>query len=166
MTVQKGDSRAKLDNLLRAPIFNRMVKPDLSVTFAALADPTRRSLLERLSRGEEESISELASPFRMSVVAVWKHVRVLERAGLAVIRREGRTRRCRLGPGPLRDVGAWVERYRRFWDDELNQIARYLEASTAESDSWKSAGNQPSGSHARSTRARSRSSTHSRIRRS
>ncbi|MGH7593954.1 MAG: metalloregulator ArsR/SmtB family transcription factor [Gemmatimonadales bacterium] len=97
----------------------------LDRTFAALADPTRRALLARLARGET-SVSDLASPFAMSLPAVSKHLQVLRHAGLATIRRDGRVRRCRLRPGPLRDAADWVERYRKFWEGHLNQLARYL----------------------------------------
>jgi DNA-binding transcriptional ArsR family regulator len=109
----------------------------LDRTFAALADPTRRAILARLATGDA-AISDLAHPFAMSLPAVSKHLRVLERAGLATIRRDGRVRRCRLTADPLRGAARWVERYRRFWDAQLDQLARYLGESTAPEDhaSW------------------------------
>ncbi|HKN69248.1 MAG TPA: metalloregulator ArsR/SmtB family transcription factor [Gemmatimonadaceae bacterium] len=97
----------------------------LDSTFAALADPTRRAILARLANGDR-TISELASRFAMSLPAVSKHVRVLERAGLARVRREGRARRTTLVAAPMRDAAAWMERYRRFWEFQLDQLTAYL----------------------------------------
>jgi DNA-binding transcriptional ArsR family regulator len=112
----------------------------LDRTFAALADPTRRAILARLSSGET-AVSDLARPFSMSLPAVSKHLRVLERAGLATIRRDGRVRRCRLLADPLEDAASWVEQYRRFWEGQLDQLARYLDHSTAQKGStpWHAA---------------------------
>src|SRR5580698_4421157 len=87
----------------------------LSATFAALADPTRRAILERLASGET-SVTELAEPFRMTMPAVSKHLKVLERAGLIARGREAQKRPCRLEATPLKDVSKWVENYRRFWE--------------------------------------------------
>ncbi len=87
----------------------------LSPTFAALADPTRRAILARLSLGET-SVSELAKPFAMSLPAVSKHLKVLERAGLITRSREAQWRPCQLQPGPLQSVAAWIEPYRQFWE--------------------------------------------------
>src|SRR5215210_4709157 len=98
----------------------------LDLTFAALSDPTRREILTRLATGER-SISELASRFDMTLPAVSKHVRVLERAGLAVIRRAGRTRRTRLVAAPMREAREWIDLYKRFWEHQLEQLAAYLE---------------------------------------
>ncbi|MCL4215220.1 MAG: winged helix-turn-helix domain-containing protein [Gemmatimonadales bacterium] len=98
----------------------------LDATFSALADPTRREILARLGRGDR-TISELASRFDISLPAVSKHVRVLERAGLARIEREGRARVARITPGPMKGALAWIARYRRIWESELDQLARYLE---------------------------------------
>ena len=106
-----------------------MVKFDSTVldyTFIALADPTRRALLDRLTRGDL-SIGQLAEPFRMSLVAVSKHLSMLERAGLVRRRRKGRVRYCTLTPRPMKDAAAWIARYRRFWEQQLDQLARYLE---------------------------------------
>lgn len=101
--------------------------PDrLSATFAALADPTRRAILARLASGES-SVSELAEPFAMSLPAVSKHLKVLERAGLITRSREAQWRPCRLEAGPLKDAVGWMERYRRFWDDSFGQLDDYLQ---------------------------------------
>ena len=98
----------------------------LSNTFAALADPTRRAILSRLLEGER-TVGELAAPFEMSMPAVSKHLRVLERAGLIVQRRDAQWRRCRIEAGPLRDVSAWTERYRRVWEERLDRLENYVE---------------------------------------
>src|ERR1019366_2471252 len=101
----------------------------LDSTFFALADPTRRNIRARLARGDR-TISELASRFDMSLPAVSKHVHVLQRAGLATIEREGRVRRASLSVAPMRAALGWIERYRRFWEGELDLLARYLESPT------------------------------------
>jgi DNA-binding transcriptional ArsR family regulator len=98
----------------------------LDDTFFALADPTRRTILSRLATGDR-TISELASRFTMSLPAVSKHVRVLQRAGLATVEKEGRVRRARLSAAPMRDALEWIARYRRFWESELDMLAAYLE---------------------------------------
>ena len=97
----------------------------LSTTFAALADPTRRAILARLASGVA-SVTELGEPFEMSLPAVSKHLKVLERAGLIARGREAQWRPCRLEAGPLKDVADWVERYRRFWDESLDRLDDYL----------------------------------------
>jgi DNA-binding transcriptional ArsR family regulator len=97
----------------------------LSVTFAALADPTRRAILTRLAQGEA-SVTELAEPFAMSLPAVSKHLKVLEHAGLISRTREAQWRLCRLEAGPLKDVSDWVEHYRRFWEESFDRLADYL----------------------------------------
>ncbi|UZF91484.1 ArsR/SmtB family transcription factor [Bosea sp. NBC_00550] len=97
----------------------------LSLTFAALADPTRRAILARLSQGES-SVKELAEPFAMSLPAVSKHLKVLERAGLITRGREAQWRPCRLDPGPLQDVSEWLEHYSRFWDQSLSRLDEVL----------------------------------------
>ena len=100
--------------------------PDrLSATFAALADPTRRAILARLAAGER-SVTELAEPFDISLPAVTKHLKVLQRAGLITRGREAQWRPCRLAARPLREVADWVERYRRFWDERLDRLDDYL----------------------------------------
>jgi DNA-binding transcriptional ArsR family regulator len=98
----------------------------LSMTFAALADPTRRSILARLASGEA-SVKELAEPFEMTLPAVSKHLKVLERAGLITRGRDAQWRPSRLQAGPLREVADWVERYRRFWEESFDQLAEYLQ---------------------------------------
>jgi DNA-binding transcriptional ArsR family regulator len=98
----------------------------LSTTFAALADPTRRAILARLASGET-SVTELAKPFKMSLPAVTKHLKVLQRAGLITQGRQAQRRPCRLQAGPLKDVADWVERYRRFWEESLDRLNDYLE---------------------------------------
>jgi DNA-binding transcriptional ArsR family regulator len=97
----------------------------LSPTFAALADPTRRAILARLSGGEV-SVTELAEPFQMSLPAVSKHLKVLERAGLIARGREAQWRPCRLDAGPLKDAASWIEEYRRFWEQSLDRLEDYL----------------------------------------
>ncbi|HTQ75575.1 MAG TPA: metalloregulator ArsR/SmtB family transcription factor [Burkholderiales bacterium] len=101
--------------------------PDaLSATFAALADPTRRAILARLAGGET-SVLDIAKPFDISLPAVSKHLKVLERAGLIERGREAQWRPCRLQAGPLKGVADWVEFYRRFWEESLDKLSSYLE---------------------------------------
>ena len=97
----------------------------LSSTFSALADPTRRAILARLALGET-SVTELARPFEMSMPAVTKHLKVLERAGLISRGKEAQWRPCRLEAGPLRDVAGWVEHYRQFWEQSFDRLDEYL----------------------------------------
>jgi DNA-binding transcriptional ArsR family regulator len=97
----------------------------LSTTFSALADPTRRAILARLVRGET-SVTELAEPFAMSMPAVSKHLRVLERAGLISRGREAQWRPCRIEPAALKDVDDWLERYRAFWEANFDRLDDYL----------------------------------------
>lgn len=103
-----------------------MPTDQLSSTFAALADPTRRAILSRLVSGEC-SVTELAKPFEMSLPAVSKHLRVLERAGLIVRGREAQWRPCRIEAGPLKEVADWTEHYRKFWEHSLNRLDDYLQ---------------------------------------
>jgi DNA-binding transcriptional ArsR family regulator len=98
----------------------------LSSTFAALADPTRRAILAKLSSGEA-SVTELAEPFSMSLPAVSKHLKVLERAGLIARSREAQWRPCQLEAGPLKSVADWIEHYRRFWTDSFDRLDDYLQ---------------------------------------
>jgi DNA-binding transcriptional ArsR family regulator len=98
----------------------------LSATFAALADPTRRAILARLASGEC-SVSELAEPFDMSMPAVSKHLRVLERAGLIVQRREAQRRPCRIEAAPLKEVSDWAEHYRHIWEGRFDRLDVYLQ---------------------------------------
>jgi len=97
----------------------------LSTTFAALADPTRRAILARLALGQT-SVSELAEPFDMSLPAVSKHLKVLERAGLIARGREAQWRPCRIEANALKEVDAWLERYRRVWEERFDRLGVYL----------------------------------------
>ena len=103
-----------------------MTSDRLSNTFAALADPTRRAILARLLLGEC-SVGELAEPFEMSMPAVSKHLRVLERAGLIAQRREAQWRRCRIEASPLKEVSDWTERYRQVWEERLDRLDEYVQ---------------------------------------
>jgi DNA-binding transcriptional ArsR family regulator len=112
----------------------------LSETFGALADPTRRAILARLASGEA-SVTQLAAPFEMSMPAISKHLKVLERAGLITRGREAQWRPCRLQARPLQDVAGWVEHYRRFWEgsfDRLDDYLKKLKASEAKPHDSKS----------------------------
>jgi DNA-binding transcriptional ArsR family regulator len=102
-----------------------MTADPLSQTFAALADPTRRAILARLASGET-SVMELAKPFDISLPAVSKHLKVLERAHLIERGREAQWRPCRLAPAPLKGVAEWVEFYRRFWEESFDRLDDYL----------------------------------------
>jgi DNA-binding transcriptional ArsR family regulator len=97
----------------------------LSTTFAALADPTRRAILARLADGEA-TVNELAEPFPVSLQAISKHLKVLERAGLITRGRDAQWRPCRLEAGPLREIAEWAEQYRRFWDERYERLDGYL----------------------------------------
>jgi DNA-binding transcriptional ArsR family regulator len=100
--------------------------PDrLDLTFAALADPTRRAILARLAAGEA-SVTALAAPFAISLPAISKHLKVLERAGLIGRSRDAQWRPCRLEPTPLKDAALWLEQYRGFWEESLDRLAVYL----------------------------------------
>ena len=104
----------------------REMSPDrLSTTYAALADPTRRAILARLASGEA-SVTELAEPFDMSLPAVSKHLKVLERAGLITRGRRAQWRPCLLDPAPLKDAADWLEHYRRFWEESFARLDEYL----------------------------------------
>ena len=100
--------------------------PELDALFQSLADPTRRAILARLASGEC-SVTELAEPFEMSMPAVSKHLRVLERAGLIARGREAQWRPCRLEPAPLKEVAEWAERYRAIWEQRLDRLDTYLQ---------------------------------------
>jgi DNA-binding transcriptional ArsR family regulator len=102
----------------------------LSTTFAALADPTRRAILARLATGEC-SVTELAEPFDMSLPAVSKHLRVLENAGLIARGREAQWRPCRIEAGPLKEVAEWTEQYRQIWEQHFDSLEIYLQQLTA-----------------------------------
>ena len=102
-----------------------MTSDPLSATFAALADPTRRAILARLAQGER-SVTELAKPFAMSLPAVSKHLKVLEKAHLIERSRDAQWRPCKLAPEPLKDVSSWLEQYRRHWEESLDRLEDYL----------------------------------------
>jgi DNA-binding transcriptional ArsR family regulator len=109
--------------------FNHMVKCSpqlLDRTFAALADPTRRRILEHLAGGDR-CVTDLARPYSMSLPAVSKHLRVLERAGLVRRRRDGRVHRLKLDASPMKDAQQWIEEYRRFWEERLDRLDQYLQ---------------------------------------
>jgi DNA-binding transcriptional ArsR family regulator len=128
----------------------------LDATFGALSDATRRGILARLASGES-SISELAAPYQMSLPAVSKHLRVLESAGLVVRHKDGRVHRCRLIAEPMKDAAEWIERYRLFWEEQFEALARYLEESQAkEENTWQL--------HKRAPKQHSKSGGHSRHR--
>jgi DNA-binding transcriptional ArsR family regulator len=115
-----------LTNRLFNPMVNNSgLSRDLSVTFGALADPTRRAILARLASGEA-TVSELAEPFEVSGPAISKHLKVLERAGLISRGREAQWRPCRLVGAPLKDAADWLEEYRRFWEDSFDRLDDYL----------------------------------------
>ncbi len=98
----------------------------LSVTLAALADPTRRGILARLATGEA-TVTELAAPYEMSLAAVSKHLKVLEQAGLISRGKDAQFRPCKLEAGPMKDVAGWLEDYRRFWEASLDRLQEYLQ---------------------------------------
>ena len=102
-----------------------MADDPLSVTFAALADPTRRAILARLAEGEA-TVNELAEPFAMTLPAVSKHLKVLERAGLITRGRNAQWRPCTLDARPLRDAADWMQQYRRFWEARLDRLDEHL----------------------------------------
>ncbi|GEM_PF-340533 len=150
-----------LTKMKQRETLNRMVKYSaaaLDATFGALADATRRAVLARLALGEI-SVSEIAAPFvqgayrrergtsredaggtkgpRMSFVAVTKHLRVLEGAGLVRTEKDGRVRRCQLSPAPLRDAAEWIRFYQKFWEDQFDALERYIEEVKKEDPSWR-----------------------------
>lgn len=104
---------------------SKMTSDQLNSTFAALADPTRRAILARLALGET-SVTDLARPFEMSLPAITKHLKVLQRAGLITQGRQAQWRPCRLEAKPLQDVADWVEQYRKFWDESFDRLEDYL----------------------------------------
>jgi DNA-binding transcriptional ArsR family regulator len=130
----------------------------LDATFGALADPTRRAILARLAQGEA-MVTELAEPFRVSLPAISKHVRVLESAGLLEREINGRVHRCRLAAKPMKKAAAWIEQYRSFWESQFDALAKYLETTARkEKQTWQAQSN------AKRTRA-SRSKSAGRLRR-
>jgi DNA-binding transcriptional ArsR family regulator len=103
-----------------------MLEGELDTTFAALSDPTRRAIVERLADGEA-SVTELAAPFAMSLPAVSKHLKVLEKAGLISRGRRAQWRPCRLEPEPLKEASDWLQEYRRLWEERLDRLDEYLQ---------------------------------------
>ena len=134
----------------------------LDATFGALADPTRRAILAKLASAPDSSVTELALPFRMSLPAVSKHLRVLENAGLLARRREGRVHHCRFVPAPMRTAADWIAHYREFWEGRLDALQRYLEESDEEVEveeeeqSWSSLNRKPARRRRSASRVRSR----------
>ena len=116
----------------------------LSTTFAALADPTRRAILARLVSGET-SVTELAEPFAMSLPAVSKHLKVLERAGLIARGREAQWRPCRIEPGALKQVDDWLDRYRQFWDQSSQSPRQLSYRTTSEGEETRTEEIEPRG---------------------
>ena len=112
---------------LTIELINSMVQQvdTLSATFAALADPTRRAILARLISGEC-SVTQLSEPFDMSMPAISKHLKVLERAGLIARGREAQWRPCRLDAGPLKEIDDWLAHYRQFWEQSFDRLDEYL----------------------------------------
>jgi DNA-binding transcriptional ArsR family regulator len=132
-----------------------MAADQLSTTFAALADPTRRAILARLVSGEC-SVTELAEPFEMSMPAVSKHLRVLERAGLIARRREAQWHHCRVEAAPIKDIVDWAEHYRHLWGRRLDRLDQYLEKLSTSSP-VKPTSNKPKESrHVRKSRSKQR----------
>ncbi|WP_322789421.1 metalloregulator ArsR/SmtB family transcription factor [Paraburkholderia hospita] len=124
----KRQKNQTLDTSPHRPTLNLMVKlQDLDRTFAALADPTRRALLARLSERGDVSVSKLAEPFAMSLPAVMKHLDVLADAGLITRTKTGRTVACRLSAAPMEHAMSWLQRYQQFWSEALDQLATYVE---------------------------------------
>lgn len=105
----------------------------LSSTFAAIADPTRRAILVRLSRGEA-AVKELAEPFQMTLPAITKHLKVLEKAGLIERSRSAQMRPCKLRAGPLKEAASWIDHYRTFWEESFDRLDKYLREIQSETD--------------------------------
>ena len=114
-----------------------MTPDTLSATLSALADPTRRAILANLAKGER-SVTELAQPFAMSLPAVSKHLKVLERAHLIERSREAQWRPCKLAPEPLKEVASWLDQYRQLWEDRLDRLDAYLKEIQTERDDGSS----------------------------
>ncbi len=110
-----------------------MSTDQLSSTFAAIADPTRRAILVRLSRGDA-AVTELAKPFRMTLPAITKHLKVLEKAGLIERTRSAQRRPCKLRVKPLREAASWIENYRKFWEGSFDRLDQYLKEMQSDID--------------------------------
>jgi DNA-binding transcriptional ArsR family regulator len=122
--------KKNFDNSSNPDVFNHTVKytmsaDTLSATFAALADPTRRAILARLAKGES-SVSEIARPFRISLPAITKHLKVLERSGLIARSRNAQWRPCKLNAEPMKDAVDWLQHYRRHWEESFDRLDDYL----------------------------------------
>src|SRR3954467_13705465 len=115
-----------------------MVIDPLSITFAAIADPTRRAILARLSKGEA-AVKELATPFNMTLPAISKHLKVLEKAGLIERSRNAQLRPCKLRAKPLKEAASWIDRYRTFWEESFDRLDDYLQELQSEPDVKSSA---------------------------
>ena len=121
-----------------------MDESNLDTTFAALADPTRRAILARLALGET-SVTELAKPFEMSMPAISKHLKVLEKAGLIDRGRDAQTRPARLNPAALKTAAAWIDEYRRFWEESFDRLDAYLQRLQADKAIQKQTRRKTSG---------------------
>jgi DNA-binding transcriptional ArsR family regulator len=144
----------------REPKLNRMVKyfdEALDRTFGALADPTRRALLARLSEQQDVSVSELARPFAMSLPAVMKHLAVLSEAGLIARAKRGRTVACRLTAAPMEQAMDWLNRYAQFWSEQLDRLAKFVEEDECPRPSKASQPSRASRSNVVSMRGRKKS---------
>jgi len=130
----------------------------LDLAFAALADPTRRAIVDRLAGEPELSVTEIAAPFQVSLPAVMKHLDVLARASLIERHKTGRTVRCRLSPGPMEAAMQWLSRYERFWTEQLDRLAAFVEQEEQCPPARASRSSAASGPH------RSKSSQHGRTR--
>jgi len=124
--------------------YNQGNESQLDAVFGALADPTRRAIVARLAKGPA-NVTDLAAPFSMSLPAVSKHLKILERAGLLARDRQGRVHHCRLDPARFDEAQAWIEKTRAFWEDRLDDLARYLEAQEEDNQNGSSGGNRPDG---------------------
>ncbi|UYN96170.1 MAG: helix-turn-helix transcriptional regulator [Enhydrobacter sp.] len=125
--------------------------PALDRTFAALSDPTRRALLARLDEEDGLTVSELARPFPVSLPAIMKHLDVLSDAGLILRTKTGRSVACRLSPAPMEQAMNWLARYERYWSEQLDRLAAFLE----EDDSWRTSPASPSSVASKPRRPRS-----------
>jgi DNA-binding transcriptional ArsR family regulator len=123
-----------------------MTEDQLSNTFAALADPTRRAILARLASGEA-AVTELAEPFAMSLPAVSKHLKVLERAGLIARSREAQWRRCHLDPAPLKEAAEWIAHYKKFWEESFDRLEEYLRELKKQQEKEKKHGRSKQRNH-------------------
>jgi DNA-binding transcriptional ArsR family regulator len=141
--------------------------PSLDATFAALADPTRRALLAQLEREDNQSISALAAPFAMSLPAVMKHLDILTDAGLIAREKQGRTVTCSLVAKPMEDAMAWLARYERFWTQQFDRLAAFLENEECSTpEPTHSPSNRASPSKGASKRRHKKSTTRGRTRKS